>query len=307
MSGQQSKPILVAVGHDPMDAALQYAAGDATRVGCGLHLVHVVHDPVQGPNTVLMERADLDRAGRLALESATEKARDLVGDRVLVTTELVRGRVVSTLVEAASEASAVVLQRRPLSRLERVVTRSVSSGVAARAHVPVISVPARWSPVRLSGLESLVTVGVDVPDRSSHLLRLAVDVARSRDARLRIVHTWSLPGAYADFVMPPDEQARWTDRATAEIKVALAALGDDAPGDEVIIEALHAHPGHVLVERGRSSDLLIVGRHDPLVPFGSHLGPVARAVLREATCPVLLADPHCGEGRSHGARLVSTG
>ena len=27
------------------------------------------------------------------------------------------------------------------------------------------------------------------------------------------------------------------------------------------------------------------------VPIGSHIGPVARAVLREATCPVLLATP----------------
>lgn len=292
MSGQQPKPILVAVGHDPMDAALQYAASDATRVGCGLHLVNVVHDPVQGPNAVLMERADLDRAGRLALESAAEKARDLVGDRVPVTSELMQGRVVGSLVEAASEASSVVLQRRPLSRLERVVTRSVSSGVAARAHVPVISVPARWSPVRSRGVEPTVTVGVDVPDRSSHLLHLAVDISRSRDARLRIVHTWFLPGSYADFVMPPEEQARWVDRATAEIRQSLDSLAIDVPSDEVIIEVLHAYPGDALVERSRSSDLLIVGRHDPMIPFGSHLGPVARGVMRDATCPVLLADPH---------------
>jgi nucleotide-binding universal stress UspA family protein len=64
----------------------------------------------------------------------------------------------------------------------------------------------------------------------------------------------------------------------------------------------------VRVHRGRASEwvlaeaeaaeLLVVGRHDPLVPVGSHIGPVARAILREATCPVLLASP----GGRHQAR-----
>ena len=43
--------------------------------------------------------------------------------------------------------------------------------------------------------------------------------------------------------------------------------------------------------RVRTSHLLVLGRHDPAIPIGSHLGPVARAVLRDAACPVLLADP----------------
>jgi nucleotide-binding universal stress UspA family protein len=47
----------------------------------------------------------------------------------------------------------------------------------------------------------------------------------------------------------------------------------------------------VLVECSADAELLVIGRHDPLVPIGSHIGPVARAVLREATCPVLLATP----------------
>jgi len=46
---------------------------------------------------------------------------------------------------------------------------------------------------------------------------------------------------------------------------------------------------------------VVVGRHDPLVPSGSHLGPVARTLLRAARCPVLLVAPspaHRGWPRS---------
>lgn len=308
MSEQHSKPILVAIGHDPVDAALQYAARDATRQGCGLHLLHVAHDLVQGPNAVLLEHVDLEQAGRLALGTAVEKARDLLDDHAKVTSELAWGvGVVSSIVKAAESARSVVLQRRSVSRLERIVTRSVSAGVAAHAHVPVVSVPTAWSPTRSTGPEATVTVGIDVPERSEQLLRLALAEAQNRNARLRIVHTWSFPGAYEDLLMPPEEQARWATRATAEIRQVLDLIGADALGVEVTIEARHAYPSDALIEFSRDSDLLIVGRHDPLVPFGSHLGPVARSVLREAGCPVLLADPSVPRRKAGRPRRIQVG
>ena len=49
MSEQNPTPVVVAVGHDPIDAALAVAAGEAARAGCGLHLVHVVHLLARGP------------------------------------------------------------------------------------------------------------------------------------------------------------------------------------------------------------------------------------------------------------------
>lgn len=291
MSDQHSKPVLVGVGYEPVDAALVYAAHEAGRVGRGLRLLHVVHELAQAPEAILIAREDLEGAGRLALAGAEQKAHDLLGDDVEITSELVHGTVVGRLVEAASQASSVVLEQRRLTRVERVVTRSVSAGVAAHARVPVVSVPAGWSPVHAEGTVATVTVGVDVPERAGDLLRVAVAEARTRDARLRILHTWFLSGAYADLVMPPEEEARWSDRATNEINALLHGLGSDGPTGEVVIEVRHDHPSDALVESGRSSDLVIVGRHDPLIPLGSHLGPVARSVLREATCPVMLADP----------------
>jgi nucleotide-binding universal stress UspA family protein len=298
MSEQDPRPVVVAVGDDPMDAALSYAAGEAARAGCGLHLVHAVHHVALGPETAVMDSVDVERTGRLALEAALERARDLVPDAVQVTSELVRGGVVPSIAHAGEGARLIVLQRRPLSRMRRVVTRSVSSGVAARSRVSVVSVPAGWSPTRSSDAVPTVTVGVDVPERSEHLLRVAAQAAVGRGASLHVLHTWELPGAYADLVISRAEDEEWTTRAKAEIRATLDRMGADLVGDRVNIEARHGFPSDALIEAGRTSDLLVVGRHDPLIPIGSHLGPVARAVLREATCPVLLADPSATRHRT---------
>jgi nucleotide-binding universal stress UspA family protein len=305
MSEKNPGPVVVAVGHDPMDAALAYAAGEATRAGCELHLVHVVHAVALGPETAVMESVDLDITGKLALEGALERARDLVPATVPVTSELVRGGVATSIAHAGEKARLIVLQRRPLSRMMRVVTRSVSSGVAARSRVSVVSVPAGWTPIRSGDAVPTVTVGVDAPERSEHLLRVAARAATRRGASLRVLHTWAFPGAYDDIVISRLEDGEWAARATAEIQSTLDRMGDDLGGVTATIDVLHGPPGDALIDAGRTSDLLVVGRHDPLIPFGSHLGPVARAVLREATCPVLLAAPSATRHRpwrhDHGA------
>ena len=66
------------------------------------------------------------------LHAALEREHDLV-EGMPVTAELRIGRVVPTIVDIAKEAMLIVLERRDLSTMMRVATRSVSSSVAARA------------------------------------------------------------------------------------------------------------------------------------------------------------------------------
>ena len=292
MTEQQSQSVVVAIGEEPGEAALAYAAAEARSAGCGLHLVHVVQVMAQGPETVLVSVRDLQALARTRMDAAVERAEDLVGPGVPVTSEiLVDGGVVRCLVDVARRrACLVVLEHRELSRARRVVTRSVSSGVAAHTRVPVVSVPSGWQP----GQSGAVTVGVDVPERSEQVLRAAAHAARGRGAALRVLHTWSLPGGYDDIPIGPTERRERSERARSEIRSVLDGLGDELAGVDVEIDARQGHAADVLVEASRTSGLVVVGRHDPLVPIGSHLGPVARAVLREAHCPVLLAEPRPG-------------
>lgn len=293
MSVQNPNPIVVAVGHDDphvADSALAFAAAEALREGCGLHLVHALHVVSSGPELVLLDFSDIERIGRSVLDGAVERAELLVAGAVPVTSELVHGPAVPSVVEAALKARMIVLQHRDLSRVARVVTRSVSSGVAARAHVPVVSVPAGWTEGPPAEGPRLVTVGVDIPERCRGILVQAAAHARARGATLHILHTWWFPSVYDEVIMQRVEDDTWSKRAHRAIQDVLDEL--DGLGDvPVRVEARHAHPADALLAASQESELLVIGRHDPVVPIGSHLGPVARAVLRDAGCPVLLADP----------------
>lgn len=291
MTEQQpnGRPVVVGVGTTEVESALTYAAEEAVRAGCGLHLVHAVHLMPNGPRGALVPQADLDARGQETLDRAVKIAGELVAGRVPVTHELSHGTPVHVLTEAASAARTVVLEHRHLSRVARVVNRTVAGGVAAHVRIPVVAVPSGWT--KPAGTP-VVVAGVDVPERSAEVLSAAVAEAHARGATLTVVHSWALPVHYEGVPLEPDEHARWTDRSKAEVRAALDALGDES----VAIDAeVVVHPGRAveaILDAAQGADLLVIGRHDPLVPHGSHIGPVARAVLREATCPVLLASPH---------------
>jgi nucleotide-binding universal stress UspA family protein len=284
----KARPVVVGVGPEEVSSALAVAVEEATRAGCGLHLVHAVQVTPPGPENVLLTSVDVEKWGRETLDLAVEQAEDLTGDSVPVTHELVRGAPVPVQVEAGRSARMVVLEHRHLSRLSRIVNRTVAGGVAARLRIPVVAVPSGWT--RPTG-ERVVVAGVDVPERSSEVLAAAVAEARARGAGLRIVHSWALP-AHEGYLLDSGDQRRWNEQSTAEVRAALDALGDES----VALDAeVQVHPGRAIeaiLEATEGAELLVIGRHDPLVPVGSHIGPVARAVLREATCPVLLASPH---------------
>lgn len=282
------RPIVVGVGPEEFSSALEFAVDEATRAGCGLHLVHAVHVTPPGPENVLLTNVDVEKWGRETLDLAVEQAERLTEGAMPLTHELQRGAPVQVLVEAGRSARMVVLEHRHLSRLSRIVNRTVAGGVAARLRVPVVAVPSGWSS---PGGIPVVVAGVDVPERSAEVLAAAVAEARARGALLRIVHSWALP-SHEGFVLDEREQRRWSDHSRAEVRAALDDLGDESVAMDADVQV---HPGRAieaLLEASRDAELLVIGRHDPLIPVGSHIGPVARAVLREASCPVLLASPH---------------
>jgi nucleotide-binding universal stress UspA family protein len=283
-----ARPIVVGVGPEEVSSALEFAVDEATRAGCGLHLVHAVHLTPGGPDNVLLTSVVVEQWGRETLALAVKQVDDMTDESIPVTHELVRGTPVQVLVEAGRTARMVVLEHRHLSRLSRIVNRTVAGGVAAHLRVPVVAVPSGWS--RPDG-SPVVVAGVDVPERSAEVLAAAVAEARARGAALRIVHSWALP-SHEGFVLDAAEQQRWSDQSRAEVRAALDDLGDESVALDADVHVLPGRAIEAILEASEGADLLVIGRHDPLVPVGSHIGPVARAVLREATCPVLLASPH---------------
>jgi nucleotide-binding universal stress UspA family protein len=268
-------------------AALEYAADQALRRGCDIRLLVVLAPPVTHalvePERLVDELAELDET---LLDTCRKRLWDWTGDRVSVTTDVARGPVLSTLLEASEGSHLVVLQHHRMARRFHVPTLSVTNGVASRATVPVVAVPDGWhardtrpGPV-LAAVEHLVE-GFGVVEAAFALAR----VARTG---VRIVHAWSTVDVDLPEASGPDRVA-----ATIEAQIAdgVSGLADAYPDVMVEVVAAHGQPAFVIVNAATEARQVVIGRHDPALPWGSHLGPVTRAVLTHADCPVVVVDP----------------
>jgi nucleotide-binding universal stress UspA family protein len=279
-------PIVVAVGRTDADAALQYAAGEAIRMDAPLHLVHVLEIPADDASSAGVYQGVLKESDAIT-DAAVERARALTHGRVVVTGErLDQWSPTPSLVKSADRASQIVLQHRHLSAGRRLFTNSTVSGVAARAHVPVVVVPADWQPAKSP---QPVTAGVQDPLEAVAVLRPAYAEAQLRGTNLVILHVWWLNSGY-DVVAVDDD---YRQQRAAEFERSLApvieAMTDEWPDVHATVEVVHAPPAEALLDRAERSDLLVIGRRHHLLPLGSHLGPVARAMLHHSGCPVLVA------------------
>lgn len=255
------RPVVVAVSADGYDAGIRFGAAEAVRSGGPLHVVHVLG----------IDAGSTEQAARICF-LAVERARDLVGQQVPVTSEIFHGDLIDGLVELSRHARLVVLQRHAVGS-QHGLPRATSAKVASHAPIPVVCVPRDWN----GRGHGTVTVGVHDTLACVPLLREALSAARTRGARLRILHV-DLPSDECD-----SEQ---------EIKSALAEAGAGLEDVAVTIEITEgATPLAALIEAMDASELLVIGRHHPLVARGSRLGPVARRVVRDASCPVLLLTP----------------
>lgn len=124
-------------------------------------------------------------------------------------------------------------------------------------------------------------------------LRWAVGEARLRQARLRVVRTWERFPLRAFYALTSDCQAprqtgvRAADRLAADVS---AALGELASAD-VTSELAEGVAERILVDASAGASLLVLGSADPAPAVGSSVGPVIRACLRHAQCPVVIVSP----------------
>jgi nucleotide-binding universal stress UspA family protein len=290
MNGQILEPgppagaVVVGVAPDGSDAALAFAADEACRTHSPLHVVHVLQlsgtEAYAGLLLAANEAADATVAQSLA------RARELVDGQVPVTAERVDdGWVVADLVDRSTRASMVVLQHRRQSHLRRLVTGSIVAGVAGRCAVPVVSVPEDWD---LVTAEAVVTVGVQDVDEAEPLIRRGLVEAQARGARVEVVRAWHLEGGHDPLVADHAFVSARQSRLTRELAPVLASVCSEVPDVPLRLRIEHDFPAQALVTASQSSRLLVIGRRHHLLPLGSHLGPVARAVLQHGAAPVLL-------------------
>lgn len=304
MVEQQNLPVVVGVdGSEQSERAVRYAVEEARRRGVGITFVHAVHETA--PMTAMLplfSAESFTEVGKRLTGDAQRLARDL-DPTVRTATTVKGGSRVGILVEAGEHASAIVLGHRSRSLAGRVLTSSTTTGVAARAHCPVVSVPDAWTP---GGRLGRVVVGLDESNASHDALGLAFAEARRRDATLVVLHAWRLPTAYDDVAYSRVADEEWMASARKEIEKVLVPYRDVYSEVPVEIDLRHEYAGPALAAATEGADLIIVGRRGHGAPLGIYLGSLARMLIREGRCPVEIAPQHSRHEGTADERLASS-
>jgi nucleotide-binding universal stress UspA family protein len=301
-------PIVVGVdGSEQSDRAVQYAVVDARRRGTGIVLVHAIHETA--PMAAMLPLYSLEsfaEVGQRIVEDAERLALELDPD-VDVSTSVKGGSRVGVILDASEHASLVVLGHRSRSLARRVLAHSTTTGIAARAHCPVVSVPDTWPE---DGTHGRVVVGIDASPASHDALDLAFQEARRRSSKLVVMHAWRLPTAYDDIAYTRVAVEEWLASAREEMEKTLAPFREAYPTVEVELDLRHDYAAPALAASTEGADLIVVGRRGHGAPLGIYLGSLARMLIREGSCPVEITPQHprhtpTAEDRLAGHRDVS--
>ena len=311
MNFVNTKTIIVGVSADgESEGALQYAVDEATRQHCGITIVHAMSDSLTPPpgepllsygtkagnSRQFADEAESLEAERL-VSGAARRVLEMSNGSVAVDADVPIGRRAHAIIEAAADARLIVLQHRDLHTFERIFVRSTSTAVAARARCPVVTVPSVWDP---SLHHERITVAIDKIEESGAVLRVAFETAKTRGARLDVVHTLKLVSAEEDIVVSQTVLQEVQSRATSQFDKLLAPWQEEFPHVKVEHHVIRQDTIKALLEYSRESDLLVLGRFRAAIPLPLPLGTVARAMVNHALCPVEVV-PH---GRSDTSKAA---
>lgn len=280
----------IAVGVDGSEgnrAATRWAAREAQRRDCGLRLVHVYNDfvpPIGFYGAGFMtERLETRTMTEPIMHDATEEAqKTLPADRIEAL--LLDGDRRAGLIQAAAQASLLVLGDDPGTALDRVFTGTVVTAVASHATSPVVVVPSGWP----QDSEGAIVVGIKDYDRADALVAAALEVAADRSARLVVLHAWHALGGYDDAIAAHTEAPHWESQARKALQdVVDHALERSAHRTEVEVRVVHGHPASMLARASADAALLILGRRAHGFPVG-RLGASGRSLLHHSRCPVMV-------------------
>jgi nucleotide-binding universal stress UspA family protein len=268
-------PVLVGIdGSEQALTAVRVAAVEARHRDVPLRIVHAFIWPVLhvgvGPVSEDLPDTGLRHHAESLLEEAAAEAR-AVAPQVPVTTTLIDGAAVPALLDESEYAALLVLGDRGLGGVSGLIIGSVAVHTAAHARCPVLVVRGSTP----SG--GPIVVGVDGSDTSDLAVGFAFRESAYRRAALVALLAWQDSGHPA---------ARTEQAARRMLDDTLRPWRKLLPEVVVQPEPVHGHPRHLLVQRSRTAQLVVVGARGRDTFKGLVLGSVSQALVYHSACPV---------------------
>jgi nucleotide-binding universal stress UspA family protein len=135
-----------------------------------------------------------------------------------------------------------------------------------------------------------VLLGLQDVHHADRLLSTGFEVAERTGSELVVQHVWHLTSPYANALRERTLDPDWEAEQVRAIEERLAGPSAAHPDVKVRVEMVHGQAAYELVTAGATADLLMISRpaHGGFVHY---LGSTARAVIREAPCPVEVVPP----------------
>jgi nucleotide-binding universal stress UspA family protein len=152
----------------------------------------------------------------------------------------------------------------------------------------------------LTGLQAdrLIVVGVDGRASSDAAVDWAVREAQVRDSAVHLVMACGPASGHLAPYARPAEVGAGDDTGATRLAKAASRSARDLPPERVTSELIEGPPAQVLLERAAGAGLLVLGATRPAGYPPGLLGPVTRACLRNAPCPVVVIAADARRGRS---------
>jgi nucleotide-binding universal stress UspA family protein len=279
-------------GADPGQAALLWAAAEASRRGLPLHIVTVEETlaawlPL---GAALSEVTDiLDDSARTLLESAERTVSEKY-PHLEVTTAAPEGQPSRLFVKASETAGLLVLGTHGKHKLSHALIGTTAFKTAGHAQCPVVLIhPDRKhdhvSPAR-------VVVGIDYSDAATAALDFAATAA-GPGGTVRIVHAWWLNATEGAILSTGDTDAAASiiDKHAHELDQLAAQARERYPEVTVEAQPMQGSPVSVLSEAANDADLLVVSKRGKGGFGGLVLGSTALKMMAAAPGPVALTHP----------------
>jgi nucleotide-binding universal stress UspA family protein len=141
----------------------------------------------------------------------------------------------------------------------------------------------------------VIVVGVDRSASAKAALRFALEEARLRQARVRVVHAWQFRPSYGRSAavdgIPLVVGANldgYSRAAAAELDAIVAEAAPGAGGFGIEKRVEQGDPATVLLDQSRNADLLVVGSRGHGGFASLLLGSVSQVCAQHAACPVVI-------------------